>query len=241
VTDVISNTLNSTASNSVLAIFRAPNFAHASLQQASFEGADLSGAIFYGSNLSHADLQGRLFRDDKNLDEREIVGLSRITGDDALVRLPGFECADLRGANFGGRPLVWVDVAYLAPESNDDKESRIVTIWATKLKPATIDGTTNFSPLGLVWSVDVPTNYRSQNLRALLQESFPFEQSSYYFFSKESQDPHGKTQSSMYAVQQIGSQRKFKNVDSEIFANWQAFSTRMDLREERYQALLMMR
>ncbi len=132
--------------------FRGANFSFASLHGASFDGADLRDATFYGANLTQARL--RIFKDQFGLSNNAHVDLGRISWD-TVAQLPKLDCADIRGADFAGRPLVWVQIDYENGKFDQKETDRHVYVWVPALSRATIDKSTNFTPVTFAWSVGI--------------------------------------------------------------------------------------
>jgi uncharacterized protein YjbI with pentapeptide repeats len=88
--------------------FKGADFSYTSLKAAAFIGADIRGTSFYGANLAKANLRAAT---DANNEFDCSQFLDRSGGSwDTFAQLPIRDCADLRGADFAGRPLVWVEI-----------------------------------------------------------------------------------------------------------------------------------
>lgn len=125
------------------------DFSFAQLHSANFDGASISGTSFYGADLRDATLRTlpentRPEPGDDPVRFRALLStdLRSYTPETYGYRFPIFECANLQGADFAGRALV---------RGHVEVQDGYVEIVTAPMAGATLDRTTNFEPLGVLW------------------------------------------------------------------------------------------
>ena len=91
----------------------------------------------------------RILKGQFSLSNDAYVDLGRVSWD-TVAQLPKLDCTDIRGADFAGRPLVWVQIDYTNGRFDPKEADRHVYIWVPALSRAI-----NFAPVTFAWSVGI--------------------------------------------------------------------------------------
>jgi len=120
------------------------NFSRVNLKAASFKEANLSDAVFFAANLSDANLR------DNTLE----VNWNALT-----LGLPVFECANLKGADLSGTPLLHYsqELSVLKPENAH-------AVFAPRMLLTQIDKTTNLEYFTIVVVTHVSDRFLKNDL-----------------------------------------------------------------------------
>lgn len=120
------------------------NFSHAHLKNSSFKNADLSGTLFFSADLTNADLS-------------ENTNTSR-DYKKAPMDFPLLECANLKGANLTGTPLMVYFRQY-----HKSILSRFAWVFSSRLDMVQIDSNTKLDAFVIVTRTQVSDEYASKN------------------------------------------------------------------------------
>jgi len=115
------------------------NFSHVDLKNASFRDANLSDTVFF-----HADLAGANLRDNTQ----------EVDWDDETFGLPLFECANLKGADLTGTPLLYYS------QWPDDKSREVI---APRMFSSQVDKTTALEYFTIVAVTTVSDDYLTKH------------------------------------------------------------------------------